>query len=156
MANEALVAVQSQLQALDVTKIAEYSKKLKDIGSISKMMAPMYLRDFILAYDVTNNLYSNAIRCDIMAQTALDTAKSIAYLDNARVYLEQRQIKDTSEARKQYIDLDADVIAAADVKARTAALVQLLRNKLQEFRMAHDDVKKMTYGDAYLSPDEGM
>jgi hypothetical protein len=155
MANNALAVVQSQLQAIDVTKIAEYSRKLKDIGSITKMMAPMYLRDFILAYDATNTLYASAIRCDIMAATAFDTAKSIAYLDNARAYLEARNIKDTAEARKQYVDVDADVIAAADTKAKTAALVQLLRNKLQEFRMAHDDVKKMTYGDGYSSPEEG-
>jgi hypothetical protein len=156
MASNALVAVQQQLQAIDVTKIVEYSRKLKDIGSISKMMAPMYLRDFILAYDATNLLYSSAIRCDIMATTALDTAKSIAYLDNARAYLEARSIKESSEARKQYVDIDPDVIAASDVKARTAALVQLLKNKLQEFRMAHDDVKKMTYGDGYMSPEEGF
>ena len=156
MANSALAVVQSQLQAIDVTKIAEYSRKLRDIGSISKMMAPMYLRDFILAYDATNTLYASSIRCDISAQTALDYAKSVAYLDNAKAYLEQRGIKDTSEARKQYVDIDADVIAAADVKAKTAALTQLLRNKLQEFRMAHDDVKKMTYGDGYSSPEEGF
>ncbi len=156
MANNALLVVQNQLQAIDVTKIAEYSKKLRDIGSISKMMAPMYLRDFILAYDATNNLYASAIRCDIMATTALDTVKSIAYLDKAKEYLVARGIKESSEARKQYVDVDPDVIEAADVKAKTSALVQLLRNKMQEFRMAHDDVKKMTYGDGYMSPDEGM
>lgn len=151
----ALTLVKEQMLSLDVTKIAEYSRKLKDIGSISKMVAPLYLRDFILAYDVTNNLYSNAIRCDIMAQTALDTAKAIAYLDRANEYLKAKGIKESSEARKQYVDIDPDVLEAADVKARTSALVQLLKNKLQEFRMAHDDVKKMTYGDAYSSPEEG-
>lgn len=149
-------ALEQRLRSIDVTKIAEYTGKLRQIGSITKLMAPTYLRDFIVAYDITNSMYAAAIRCDIEAQTVLDTAKSIAYLDKAGEYLKTRNIKESSEARKQYIDIDADVVAAANTKARTTALCAFLRNKLQEFRMAHDDVKKMTYGDQYMTPEEGF
>ena len=150
-----VTAVEQRLQAIDVTKIVEYTKKLREIGSINKMMAPVYLRDFIVAYDITNTMYSAAIRCDIEAQASLDTARSIAYLDRAGDYLRSKGIKESSEARKQYVDIDEGVIKASELKAKTTALCAFLKNKLQEFRMAHDDVKKMSYGDNYMSPEEG-
>lgn len=156
MVNGALVAVESRLSTIDVTKLAEYSKKIRDIGSLNKMMAPLYMRDFILAYDVANSMLTQAIRCDLEANTALDTARSIAYLDKAGDYLKTRSIKDSSEARKQYIDIDEEVIRASNIRAKTQALVSFLKNKMQEFRLAHDDVKKIAYGDQYLTPDEGM
>ena len=155
MSLPSVVNLEERLQKLDVTKLVQYTAKLREIGTISKMMAPVYLRDFIVAYDITNTMYSNAIKYDIEAQTALDQAKSIAYLDKAGDYLKLKGIKESSEARKQYIDLDEDVIAASNMKAKTAALCAFLRNKMQEFRMAHDDVKKMSYGENYMSPEEG-
>jgi hypothetical protein len=148
--------VEERLKTVDVTKLVEYTQKIRDIGSLNKMMAPLYLRDFILAYDATNNMLSHAIRCDLDAQTALDTNRSIAYLDRAGDYLKDKGIKDTSEARKQYVDIDPDVISSSNTKAKTQALVSFLKNKMQEFRLAHDDVKKIAYGDPYMSPDEGM
>lgn len=154
--NSALVNVEERLKSVDVTKLAEYTRKVKDIGSLNKMMAPLYLRDFILAYDATNTMLTQAIRCDIEAQTALDTSRSVAYLDRAGDYLKDRGIKDTSEARKQYVEVDGDVISAANTKAKTQALVSFLKNKMQEFRLAHDDVKKIAYGEQYMSPEEGF
>jgi len=152
----ALANVEERLKSVDVTKLVEYTRKIKDIGSLNKMMAPLYLRDFILAYDVCNTMLSHAMRCNIDAQTALDTARAVAYLDKSSDYLKARDIKDTSEARKQYIDVDEDVIAASNVKAKTEALVSFLKNKMQEFRLAHDDVKKIAYGEQYMSPVEGF
>jgi len=156
MSQNALVAVEARLKSIDVTKLVEYTKKIADIGSLNKMMAPTYLRDFIIAYDVTNTMLSQAIRCDLEAATVLDTSRSIAYLDRAGDFLKLREIKDTSEARKQYVDIDQDVILAANTKAKTTALVSFLKNKMQEFRLAHDDVKKISYGDPYNSPEEGF
>jgi hypothetical protein len=119
-------------------------------------MAPVYMRDFILAYDVTNTMLSRAIRADLEAASAVDTARSIAYLDKAGDYLKLKNIKDSSEARKQYIEIDSDVQRANNLRAKTQAMVSFLKNKMQEFRLAHDDVKKIAYGDQYLSPEEGM
>jgi hypothetical protein len=156
MSGKSIETVEHQLQTLDITKLVEYTRKIRDIGSLNKMMAPIYLRDFIEAYDVTNSMLASAIKCELDADTMLKTAKSIAYLDKANDYLVDKGIKDSASAREKYVDLDPDVIKAANVKARCTALVHLLKNKMQEFRMAHDDVKKLVYGDNNGSSYEGM
>ncbi len=120
------------------------------------MMAPQYLRDFILGYDVTNAMLSTAVRCEIEAKTALDRAKAIAYLDRAGDYCKKNDIKISNGVREQYVELDDDVAEAKSTYAKTVALVTFLKNKLYEFRMAHDDVKKMVYSDSYQTPNEGF
>lgn len=141
---------------VDVTKLVEYTRKIKDIGSLQKMMAPIYLKDFIEAIDVSSTMLSAAVQLDLKADASLKQAEAIAFLDRAGDYLKQKGIKDSAEARKKYIDIDPDVLAAKNEKARTAALVVFLKNKVQEFRLAHDDVKKISYGDQQLSNWEGM
>jgi len=141
---------------VDVTRLVEYTRKIKDIGSLQKMMAPIYLKDFIEAIDVSSTMLSVAVQLDIKADTALKQAEAIAFLDKAGDYLKQKGIKDSAEARKKYVDIDPDVIDAKNEKARTTALVIFLKNKVQEFRLAHDDVKKISYGDQQLSNWEGM
>jgi S-adenosylmethionine synthetase len=101
-------------------------------------------------------MLASAIKCELDADTALKTARSIAYLDKAGEYLASKGIKDSSSAREKYIDVDEDVVYASNVKAKSTALVHLLKNKMQEFRMAHDDVKKLAYADEYQSPTEGF
>ena len=141
----------------DVTEIVKYSNKIKDIGhGFNKMMAPLYLRDFIIAYDITSTALAKATQKDMEADNQLQVAESIAYLENAKAYLDSKDIKDTAEARKRYVPLDAAVAMALDRKARTTAMVSLFRTKLQEFRFAIESVKKIAYSDQYLSPDEGM
>lgn len=156
MSNNALIALEQKLQKIDVTRLVEYTRKINDIGGLNNMMAPIYLRDFIIAQDYTSSMLSQAVRHDLEAQSALDTAKSIAYLDRSGDYLKQRGIKDTAESRKQYVDADADVQKAKELKAKTAALVTFLKNKYMSFRQAHDDIKKMVYSDQYQTPNEGM
>lgn len=156
MSDRALTAVERNLQTVDVTKLVEYTRKIKDIGSLNKMMAPSYLRDFIIAYDLCGSMLAAAVRYDLDATTELETAKAIAYLDKAGDYLKDKGIKESSAARERYVAIDPDVIASSNTKAKTTALVVLLKNKLQDFRMAHDDVKKMVYSDEYQSGNEGF
>jgi len=156
MSGKSIQTVESQLETLDITKLVEYTRKIKDIGSLNKMMAPIYLRDFIIAYDIANAMLASAIKCELDADTILKTSRSIAYLDKAGDYLTAKGIKDSASARERYVDLDDDVIKASNTKSRCTALVHLLKNKMQEFRMAHDDVKKLAYADEYNSPNEGM
>jgi hypothetical protein len=139
-------------------KMLELSEKVKDIAKgANTMLAPMMLRDFILGMDITNNLLASAIRDDIKADARVKHAEAVAYFDKAPQYLKDNKIKDSSEAKKMYIPLDEDVQSAKDRKAQTESLVAFLKNKLQEFRMAHDDVKKMAYANDYSnSPNEGM
>lgn len=138
--------LEKDLKSLDLSRILKYNEKLEDLThGANTMNAPIYLRDFILAYDETNVLLSKAMRYLGQAEAALKTAESIAYFDKAPDYLKGKGVKDSSEAKKMYIPIDPDVQAADRVKGYAEAMVSLLKNKLMEFRMAHDDVKKMAY-----------
>jgi hypothetical protein len=146
----------SPTSTIDVTVLATYLDKVKDIASINKMMGAAYLRDFIEGQDIAGAMLAKAVQADIRAKSRLEQAEAIAYLDKAPDYLKERNIKDSSEARKRYVDIDPDVIEAKDNKAKTEALVALLKNKLSILRQAHDDLKKILYGDQYMTPYEGM
>lgn len=140
---------------LDVTKLAEYSNKVAELHKVNKMNAPMYLRDFIQGMDVANTMLAHAIKLHGQAEAKLKTAEAIAYLDKAGDYLQSKGIKDSSEARKRYIDIDEDVIKMRNEVARTEAMMVFLKNKHQEMRCAHDDIKKSVY-DTAMTSFEGM
>lgn len=143
-------------KVVDITQLAEYVNKIEELSSVSKMMAPVYLRDFIQGQDIAITLLAKAVQADNKAKSALEYAESIAYLENAKAYLDAKGIKDTSEARKQYVNIDPDVIKAKDNKAVTEAMVVLLKGKAQELRMAHDDLKRIAYDTSSQTPWEGM
>lgn len=144
------------LISIDISALATYLDKVKEIPSINKMIAGVYLRDFIIGQDVAGQLLAKAVQADIKAKARLEQAEAIAYLDKATDYLKEKNIKDSSEARKRYIDIDDDVLAAKDNKAKTEAIVALLKNKLNILRQSHDDLKKLTYGDSHMTGYEGM
>jgi hypothetical protein len=144
-----------ELQTIDVTRLVEFTHKIKEIGSLNKMMAPNYLRDFINAMDLTSSMLSKAIRANLEAKANLDRCKAIAYLDKASDYCAQNNIKVSNGVREMYVDLDPDVIAAKEKHAATEAMVAFLKNKYQAFRCAHDDTKKIAYGDNNTTGFEG-
>ena len=145
-----------ELQTIDVTRLVEFTNKIKEIGGLNKMMAPQYLRDFINAMDLTSSMLSKAIRANLEAKAELDKAKAIAYLDKAGDYCRDNNIKLSNGVREMYVDLDQDVIAAKDKHAATEAMVCFLKNKYQAFRCAHDDTKKIAYGDQQMTGFEGF
>ena len=145
-----------QLATVDITDLAKYLNKVNDIASINKMMGAAYLRDFIQGQDVAGQLLARAVQADIRAKSKLEQAEAIAYLDYAAEYLKSMNIKDSSEARKRYVDIDDKVLIAKDNKAKTEALVSLMKNKLSVLRQAHDDLKKILYGDTHMTGYEGM
>lgn len=144
------------LATIDISQLAIYLDKANQIASVSKMMVGVYLQDLIKGQDIANSLLARAVQADIRAKSKLDYAESIAYLDRASDYLQSKGIKDSSEARKRYIDIDDEVIAAKDRKAQTEALVTLLKGKANVLRQSHDDLKKLHYGDQYMTGHEGM
>lgn len=146
----------NQVATIDVTQLATYLSKVKEIASINKMMGATYLRDFIEGQDVAGQLLARAVQADLKAKARLEQAEAVAYLDTASDYLKVKQIKDSSEARKRYVDIDENVLAAKDHKAKTEALVSLMKNKLSVLRQAHDDLKKILYGDGHMTQYEGM
>lgn len=141
---------------VDVSRLAQYINKIQELSSISRMMAPVYLQEYIVGQDVAASLLAKAVQADARAKSKLEYAESIAYLERAKDYLESKGIKDTSEARKQYVNVDPDVMTAKDEKSKTEALVTLMKSKLSQLRQAHDDLKKFTYDKGLDTPYEGM
>lgn len=154
--NNQLMVIDKGLQDINFQPLMEYEKKIDHLANMNKMMASTYLRDFILACDMASEGLARAIQLNMKAKNALDTYKAIAYLDKAGPFLASKGIKESSAAREQYVDVDADVIAAKDVYAKSEAVVTLLKNKYAGFRMAHDDCKKIAYGDDKQTGYEGM
>lgn len=151
-----LQTIESNLDSIDLKHIAAFTRKLGDIGQgFNKMMAPVYLREFIIAYDVSSVMHAKAVQAELNAKAALDTAEAIAYLDRAPDFFKKRDEKPTVESRKAYVTLDPDVQRAKDVHARAQALSLLMKNKVQEFRFAIDAVRKLSE-DGYMTPWEGM
>lgn len=146
----------SELQSIDVTALAKYLEKVGQISTVSKILGPTLLRELIEGQDVAGVMLARAIREEGKAKSRLDHARAIAYLEKAASYLKDHGIKDTSEARKMYIDLDEDVLKALDHRSMTEAMVVLLKNKLSIIRQAHDDLKKIIYGDTHMTQYEGM
>jgi hypothetical protein len=144
------------MMSVDITALATYLDKVSEIASINKMMGATYLCDFIQGQDVAGMLLAKAVQADVRAKARLEQAESIAYLDRASDYLKARNIKDSSEARKMYIPIDEDVMKAHDEKAKCEAMVSLMKNKLSILRQAHDDLKKILYGDSHMTGYEGM
>lgn len=146
----------NELQNIDVTKLVHYTNKIEDVGGLNKMLAPQYLRDFIMAMDMTSDLLSKATKANLNAKAELDKVKAIAYLDKAADYCNEKGIKISNGVREMYVDLDEDVIKAKDKYAVTEAMVTFLKNKYQAFRCAHDDVKKISFNDTQGTGFEGF
>lgn len=143
-------------ERVDVTRLATYVNKVQELATVNKLLAPAYLKDMIVGQDVAANLLAKAIQSDGRAKAQLERAEAIAYLDKAKEYLDSKGIKDTSEARKQYVNIDEDVLNAKEQHAKTEAMVVYLKSVLSQLRQAHDDLKKITYGDQNMTPYEGM
>lgn len=146
------------LETDDFKKVLEISNKINDIARHSNTMyAPSLLKDFIVGIDITVNLLARAIRDESRASSRLKQTEAEAYFDRAPEFLKEKGVRESSEAKKMYIACDPEVVVAADEKAKAEAISALLKNKLQELRMAHDDVKKIAYsGDYHNSPNEGF
>lgn len=146
----------NELQSIDVTKLAHYTEKIKDVGGLNKMLAPQYLRDFIMAMDMTSSMLSKAVQVNLKAKADLDKFKAIAYLDKATDYCKEKDIKISNGVREMYVDLDEDVVSAKDRFAASEAMVSFLKNKYQAFRCAHDDVKKISFNEVQGTGFEGF
>ena len=152
-----LTPIGSSNDPTEIQRLAAYANRIATIGrGFNKMHAPLYIQDFSIAYDIASNMMYEAMCKDMQADSALKVAESIAYLENAKEYLDAHSIKDTSEARKQYVPIDPEVRTAADRKAQTTAVVSFLKHQLIQFKMAIESTKKIAYGDMFMSPEEGM
>ena len=149
-----LIQVTQSLDSIDLHLVAEYSKKIKDVGNaFNKIMAPTFLRDFIIGYDIIAVQLAKAIETEIKAKSMLEMTEAIAYLDKAPEFFKTRDEKPTVESRKAYVAMDQDVLRAKDIHARSVAMVSLLRSKAIEFKSAIDVTKDLAR-DGYMTPHE--
>lgn len=131
----------------DTRNLAKYDTNLQDLAkACNPMLTPKMLQDFLLMYDEASFYLGKAVYLQSQLKSEVDLAESIAYLERASDYLKSKNIKDTSEARKMYIPLDADVQRVSTLQSRIEAVVTLLKNKIVVFKCAHDDSKKLAYG----------
>lgn len=141
-----ITKIESDLRNLDLGRLAEFDARIDGmITGMNTLNAPMYLRDFAMAFDASNSMLAKATRALGKAQIALKNAESVAYFDGAPEFLAARGVKDTVEARKQYVPMDTEVQKASEIVSMAESVVGFLKNKLQVYRFAHDDVKKSAY-----------
>jgi hypothetical protein len=139
---DSVIKVEEQAKAL-----AKYNDNLQNLAKASNPMnAPGMIQDFLLMYDETSVILAEAIHLQSKLKSEVEMVESIAYLEKSKDYLATKQIKDTSEARKMYIPIDQEVIDISSLQSRVEALVTYLKNKTVVFKCAHDDAKKLAYG----------
>jgi hypothetical protein len=132
----------SLFNEIDVTAISVYTKKIADLGDgFNKMMGGVYLRDFIIAYDLSVVMLAKATQVEIQAKYDLEEKEAIAFLDKAPDYFKERGEKPTVESKKAFVALDLDVRAAQEIVAQSTAMVVLLKGKVSEFKDAIYSVK---------------
>lgn len=146
--------VTQSLDSIDLQLVAQYAKKLSDVGNaFNKIMAPTFIRDFIIGYDIISVQLAKAIETEIKAKSMLETTEAIAYLDGAPEFFKTRDEKPTVESRKAYVAMDQDVIRAKELYARSVAMVSLLKSKAIEFKAAIDCTRDLAR-DGYMTPHE--
>jgi len=124
----------------------EYYGKVLEIATFNTKFAGVYLQAFIVGYSFASNLYSQAIRCEIDAKTLLDQSEAISFLDKADDYFTSTGKKSTDTAKKQFVEMDAEVIAAKNLAARAASYVKFLQGKMQTYSSCEHAIKKLAWG----------
>lgn len=146
--SNSLIIETSDGDVVDLSVIATYVDMAKNIASVSKMMAPVTLQSLIEGQDLAGDLLSKVIQQDVLVSNKLSEAEAIAYLEKSTDFLQSKGLKDTSEARKQYVEMDPDVLALRNKKAMLEAFTSMLKNKLSILKQAHDDLKKIHYAES--------
>jgi hypothetical protein len=70
----------------------------------------------------------------------------VSFLDKADEYFNSTGKKSTDTAKKQFVEMDTDVIAAKNLTARATALVKFLQGKMQTYSSCEHAVKKLAWG----------
>ena len=151
-----LAVISNKLAKIDVEAIKGYIAKVSEISNLSPGAASLYLKDFIIAFDLASNALASAMVCEADAKAALEQIKGEAYMDRAAPYLTQNSMKESDAARKVYVDIDEEVVKAKEVLSIASSYVNLFRNKTTTFRYAYEAIKKIYYSNNNDMPFEGM
>ena len=133
---------------VDLTKVLKYDAQLLDLTSVDVVSGPMFMRDFNIAYDKMAQIVSNITK---MYEDAVENRKheeSKAILERAPEYFAKNdtmngKLGDSAALRKTYVHLDEKYMKAKERENALKALLLYLDKKLDSFKMAHDDAKKI-------------
>jgi hypothetical protein len=128
---------------LDMTEVWKYDALINEITTINNLSGPLFMQEFLRAKDIVSSYHAKVMFEYEQARDASNKAKSIAYLERAPQWLEQRSRKVTEEACKRYSEMDQDYLAAREIESYLKSLLAFLTHKLDKFQCAHDDAKKI-------------
>jgi hypothetical protein len=118
-----------------------------NLMAVTPTNAPQYLQWSSNGFGVASLYYSWTLELYGRIDAALDLSRSIAFLDKASSHL--GDTKDSAAARGQYVSKDPEVLEALEMRAEAEGLMNFYKSKAQEFRMNHEAVKKIVYGDSF-------
>ena len=150
------VAAKSMEGAVDLASLQIYDARKMDIQSIDLVNGPLYMRDFLAAFEAAAKMAIRARKKYEDAKTEAKHQEAKAKLERFTAYYEANKatlgaLKDSSSLRDAYVDLDQDYMDAKERVNALQALTAYLDNKTESYRMAHDDAKKI-YGQLQSGP----
>ena len=133
---------------LDLTQVKKYENLQKDLISIDVVSGPMYMRDFNAAYELVARMVARIEREYEQAILRRKQEEAKAKLERAPKYFADHpefmgNLKDSFSLRESYADVDPLHLEAKEAEIALQALLAYLKCKMDFFRSAHDDSRKI-------------
>lgn len=128
---------------LDVTDLYKYERWVRELSQLTTYTGPMFMQELLEAFNIASHLAARVVHEYELARDNAKRARAIAHLEAGPQWLIAQGRKVTESACEQYVEMDADYIKAREREAYLKALLELLENKIQYFRSAHDDAKRI-------------
>ena len=132
----------------DIGKLQRFELLKADIVSVDLLSGPLLMRDFITAYVESAKIAAKVRGWLENAEVTLKHEAAKAVLERAPTYFKANRenlekLKDSKSLRDAYLFLDEEYLKAQQGVSALKAMVRILDNKTESFKMAHDDVKKI-------------
>ncbi len=133
---------------VDFSSLQDSEALKADLVSIDLVSGPMYMQTFLEAFEKVARIGIEAHRLLDGAKNEVNHQEALAKLERAPLYFEvngtcKGGVKDSGALRETYLSLDGQYLAAKERVDMLTALVKFLDNKLDAYKMAHDDSKKI-------------
>ena len=132
----------------DIGALQRYEDMKADIVTVSVISGPLLMKDFIDAFTMATKIAAKVRGWLENAETQMKHEEAKAVLERAPGYFAKNKenfekLRDSKSLRDSYLYLDEIYLAARQRVAALRAMVRILDNKADSFRMAHDDAKKV-------------
>lgn len=128
---------------LEMSTLKDYEAKLSALTSITHHNGPLYMQHFLEAFSLAASFSAKITHELEKAKDASKRARAVAHLRTAHEWLAANGKKVTESACEQYVEMDHDYAQARELEAYLKALSEYLEKKVELFKAAHDDVKKI-------------